>query len=72
MNLKEKIESRDARIGVLGLGYVGLPLLIEYVDEGFECIGFDIDIKKVDSLNAKKSYIRRIGSDKIAQMTREY
>ena len=68
MNLKEKIESRDARIGVLGLGYVGLPLLIEYVDEGFECIGFDIDIKKVDSLNAKKSYIRHIESDKIAQM----
>lgn len=68
MNLKEKIESREAKIGVLGLGYVGLPLLIEYVEAGFDCIGFDIDQKKVDCLNKKESYIKHIDSEKIAKM----
>lgn len=66
MTLKQKIENKEAVVGVVGLGYVGLPLLIEFVNGGFHCIGFDIDEKKVSLLKAKKSYIRHISSDRIA------
>ena len=68
MDLKQKIESKQARVGVLGLGYVGLPLLIEFVDVGFQCTGFDVDEKKVETLNKKKSYIKHISDDKIRSM----
>jgi len=68
MDLKRKIESKEAKIGVLGLGYVGLPLLIEFIDVGFQCTGFDIDEKKVSELNQKKSYIKHIPDDKIKTM----
>jgi len=47
-------------VGVIGLGYVGLPLLREFLDKDFRAIGFDIDPVKVDSLNRGKSYIRNI------------
>jgi UDP-N-acetyl-D-glucosamine dehydrogenase len=66
VNLKERIEDKEAVVGVVGLGYVGLPLLIEFINGGFKCIGFDIDGKKVTSLKSKKSYIRHISSDRIA------
>jgi len=46
MELLKKIKSREAKIGVVGLGYVGLPLLMEFVEQGFTTIGFDIDEKK--------------------------
>jgi UDP-N-acetyl-D-glucosamine dehydrogenase len=68
MNLKEKIDGKNAVVGVVGLGYVGLPLLIEFVNGGFRCIGFDIDAKKVSSLQSKKSYIRHISGDRIASV----
>ncbi len=55
-----KIKSRSAVIGVLGLGYVGLPLLLRYADAGFPTIGFDIDRSKVDALTAGESYIEHI------------
>ena len=60
MDLIEKIESREARIGVIGLGYVGLPLLIEFARSGFYVLGLDIDESKIDDLNAGRSYIRHI------------
>ncbi len=53
-------------VGVIGLGYVGLPLLREFLEKGFRAIGFDIDPAKVDSLNSGKSYIRHI-PDKLIQ-----
>jgi len=53
-------------VGVIGLGYVGLPLLREFLEKGFRAIGFDIDPAKVDSLNHGKSYIRHI-PDKLIQ-----
>ncbi len=70
MSLLEKIKSHEARIGVIGMGYVGLPLLLEFVSENFPTIGFDIDSDKVESLNAGKSYIKHIVSEKI-QKARE-
>jgi len=58
--LKSKIESRQARVAVIGLGYVGLPLALLYTDQKFSVTGFDIDQRKVDTLNAGGSYIFRI------------
>lgn len=55
MNLKDKIRDRKARIGVIGLGYVGLPLAVEFAKEGFDVTGFDVDASKVAELNAGRS-----------------
>ena len=60
MTLIDKINSRSAKIGVIGLGYVGLPLVIEFCRAGFGVCGFDVDETKVSLLNAGKSYIRHI------------
>jgi len=60
MDLVKKIENRSARVGVIGLGYVGLPLIIEFVKQGFSVTGFDIDQDKVDFLKAGKTYIKHI------------
>lgn len=65
MNLKEKIISKEAKLGVIGLGYVGLPLIIEFVRAGFTVTGFDIDESKANSLRAGKSYIKHIGAESI-------
>ncbi len=61
----EKIEKRDATLGVIGLGYVGLPIVLETTQSGFKTIGFDIDTQKVDQLSQGKSYIHHIPSELI-------
>ena len=48
--LQDKISNKKAVISVIGLGYVGLPLIIRYVEEGYKVIGFDIDPEKIDKL----------------------
>ena len=58
--LKEKMETREAKIGIVGMGYVGLPLALLFSSERFRVTGFDIDQKKVSALNAGSSYIVRI------------
>ena len=65
MDLKERIDSKEAKIGIIGLGYVGLPLLIEFVDEKYTCLGFDIDEKKIVALKNKKTYIKHISQKRI-------
>jgi UDP-N-acetyl-D-glucosamine dehydrogenase len=60
MSLLDKITSRNARLGVIGLGYVGLPLVIEFVRAGFRVTGFDIDSEKINLLEQGKSYIKHI------------
>lgn len=62
----QSIDDRSARVGIIGLGYVGLPLIDAFMAKGFSCIGFDVDQSKVDSLKAKKSYIKHISDDKVA------
>ena len=52
-----KIKDRSLTIGVVGLGYVGLPLIVEKAKAGFKCIGFDVQQEKVDMVNAGKNYI---------------
>ncbi|MGA3373845.1 MAG: nucleotide sugar dehydrogenase [Terracidiphilus sp.] len=58
--LREKIESRQARIGIVGMGYVGLPLALLFSEERFAITGFDVDARKVETLNGGGSYIVRI------------
>jgi UDP-N-acetyl-D-glucosamine dehydrogenase len=69
-SLKQKIEARTAKIGVIGLGYVGLPLVLLYSGERFAVTGFDIDRKKVDTLNQGGSYIYRIEAEDVQQAKR--
>jgi len=68
LELVKKIKSREARIGIIGLGYVGLPLVIRYCEEGFHVTGFDIDIRKVEKLNAGESYIKHIAPERIREI----
>jgi len=53
----EKIRTRSAKVGVIGLGYVGLPLAVEFARAGFDVTGFDVDRSKIDQINSGKSYI---------------
>jgi len=63
--LLAKIESRSAHIGVIGLGYVGLPVLLLFREAGFGVTGFDVDAAKVDALMRGESYIRHIGFERV-------
>ncbi len=63
--LKRKVEAREARIGIVGMGYVGLPLALLFSEEKFRVTGFDIDEKKVTTLNSGGSYIVRIPGTEI-------
>lgn len=65
--LINKIESKKTVIGIVGLGYVGLPLMLRYVDEGYKVLGIDIDSEKVEKLNDGLSYIEHIPSNDIAK-----
>lgn len=64
--LSLRIEQRTATVGIIGLGYVGLPLIDAFVRAGFACQGFDVDASKVDALNAGRSYIKHIDSSRVA------
>ena len=59
------IDSKSAVVGIIGLGYVGLPLVIRFSEEGFRAIGFDIDKEKVEKLNKGESYLKHIPSSSI-------
>ena len=61
----ESVRVRSTRVGVIGLGYVGLPLVLLFEEGGFPVIGFDVDSAKVDALNRGESYIRHIGADRV-------
>ncbi len=65
--LKQRLETRDARIGIIGMGYVGLPLALLFSGERFRVTGFDIAPDKVATLNAGGSYIVRIAPEAIQQ-----
>ena len=67
--LLEKIRRRDAKVGVVGLGYVGLPLGMAFAEAGFPVTGLDIDKRKVDNIEKGESYIKHIPSAPIAKLT---
>jgi len=65
-SILQKIQDKKAVVGVIGLGYVGLPLNLCFVEKGFRSIGFDIDQSKIDVLQQGKSYIKHIPDERIA------
>lgn len=67
-DLRRRIDAREARIGVIGLGYVGLPLALELARTGFRVTGFDIDLKKIRSLSQGRSYIGDVDSSGLVEM----
>ena len=66
MNFKTKIENREAQIGVIGLGYVGLPLAMEFVRAGFHVTGIDVDQEKVKKLKRGENYIQDVEDASVA------
>src|SRR5216110_1816480 len=65
--LLDSIHARSARVGVIGLGYVGLPPVLLFEEAGFPVVGFDVDVKKTEMLNRGETYIRHIGRERIAK-----
>ncbi len=65
LSLENKIKKREACIGIVGLGYVGLPLVKTFLNKAFEVLGFDIDRKKVELLNQGKSYIKHFTAEEL-------
>jgi UDP-N-acetyl-D-glucosamine dehydrogenase len=63
--LLEKIEGKNALVGIIGLGYVGLPLALAFAEKGFKVLGFDIDPKKVDQLTAGECYIKHLDCERV-------
>jgi UDP-N-acetyl-D-glucosamine dehydrogenase len=65
--LFNKLQDRTARVGVVGLGYVGLPLAVELANAGFRATGIDLDARKVNALNARQSYIPDVPTEEVAK-----
>ncbi|MCK6541087.1 nucleotide sugar dehydrogenase [bacterium] len=64
MNLESKIKNKSAKVGIIGLGYVGLPLAVEFAASGYDTLGIDLDSKKVKSINDGHNYIEDIPNDR--------
>jgi UDP-N-acetyl-D-glucosamine dehydrogenase len=69
--LRDKIAARTARVGIVGLGYVGLPLAMEFAGAGFDVTGIEVSASKIDSLNAGKSYVGDVPDSAVEQFVRE-
>src|ERR1700722_7976926 len=67
MALEEKIKNRTARVGIIGLGYVGLPLAMEFANAGFSVTGIDIQESKVSQLNRGESYVQDVPTDTLGK-----
>ena len=65
-NLEEKLRNKSARVGIVGLGYVGLPLAMAFSEAGFKVLGFDIQQKRVNLVNQCRSYIADVSSDRLS------
>jgi len=66
--LADKIANRTATVGVIGLGYVGLPLAVEFAKAGFNVIALDLDERKIEAINAGRSYIKDVESDDVCDV----
>lgn len=67
MSLEIRIREKKSRIGIVGLGYVGLPLAVEFADNGYDTLGIDVDRQKIDSINQGRNYIEDIPNDRFAR-----
>ena len=70
-NLLQKIDSNAAVVGVIGLGYVGLPLLAAFHRAGFPVIGFDVDSKKIQALHRGENYLKHLGTTLVSDMKKQ-
>ena len=70
--LKSRIESRRAHLAVIGLGYVGLPLAVEFGQAGFRVAGIDIDRNRVTQLQRGHSYIQDVPTKDVRQLVRDH
>lgn len=71
MSLKDRIEGRLARVGIIGLGYVGLPLAVEFAAKGFEVVGIEADEEKVEKVNEGINYIADVDDQKVRSLTEQ-
>ena len=71
MNLIDKINDKSAKVGVIGLGYVGLPLAVEFTNAGFNTLGIDIDDDKVKSINNGENYIKDVNDNLLKNLVKE-
>src|SRR5262245_58363738 len=71
MGLSERIRNRSARVAVIGQGYVGLPLAVEFAKAGFDVTGIDLDDTKVATLNRGESYIPDVESQVVRSLLQE-
>lgn len=69
--LLKKIKNKEIVVGIVGLGYVGLPLAVEHAKAGYNTIGFDVQASKVDKVNAGENYISDVDSDEFMKLVRE-
>lgn len=69
-DLERRITERTAHVGVIGLGYVGLPLAITVANQGFRVTGFDIDPDKITALNAYQSYIEAVSDEALTAVSK--
>jgi UDP-N-acetyl-D-glucosamine dehydrogenase len=69
VRLRDRLASKQARVGVLGLGYVGLPLAVEFAQSGFETVGIDLDENKVDAIRCGRSYVPDVQTSVVAALT---
>jgi len=68
--LVQKILQKEVTVGIIGMGYVGLPLVLRFCEEGFRILGFDVDSRKVQTLKKGRSYLKSIPSSRISQFVR--
>ena len=71
MDLIKKINNKSARIGVIGLGYVGLPLAVEFSNAGYETLGIDIDEDKINSINSGNNYIKDVDDSLLKNLVKK-
>ena len=71
MSLIDKINDKSAKIGVIGLGYVGLPLAVEFTNAGYETLGIDIDENKVNSINNGNNYIKDVNDSLLKNLVKQ-
>ena len=71
MSLEQKIKDKSAKVGIVGLGYVGLPLAVEFANKGFYCLGIDTDLKKVEQLNRGDNYIDDVDGELLKKLVDE-
>jgi UDP-N-acetyl-D-glucosamine dehydrogenase len=63
--LKDQLQNKQAKIGIIGLGYVGLPILVAFAKQGFSVLGFDVDIQKISQIKSGHSYIKHIAAESL-------